>query len=115
MDMDSTLITIECIDELGGYLDVKEKISRITSQAMRGEIDFPESLRQRVALLAGLHEDALQEVYDEKLRLSPGAEQLIGHCKRHGVNSRSCPAASRSSPGASRAPGLDETSPTCSR
>jgi len=52
---------------------------------MRGEIDYPESLRQRVALLAGLDEDALQEVYDEKLRLSPGAEQLIGHCKRHGV------------------------------
>ena len=85
MDMDSTLITIECIDELGGYFGVKEKISEITSRAMRGEIDYPESLRQRVALLAGLEEQALQEVYEEKLRLAPGAEQLIGHCKRHGV------------------------------
>ncbi|MFY9316192.1 MAG: phosphoserine phosphatase SerB [Burkholderiales bacterium] len=85
MDMDSTLITIECIDELGSFANRKEEISRITEQAMRGEIDYPESLRRRVALLAGLEEDALQEVYDEKLRLSPGAEQLIEHCKRHGV------------------------------
>jgi len=85
MDMDSTLITIECIDELGVFIDKKPQIAEITERAMRGEIDYPESLRQRVALLAGLDEDALQEVYDEKLRLSPGAEQLIGHCKRHGV------------------------------
>jgi phosphoserine phosphatase len=85
MDMDSTLITIECIDELGSFLNVKEQISAITAQAMRGEIDYPESLRRRVALLAGLEEEALQEVYDEKLRLSPGAEQLVEHCKRHGV------------------------------
>ena len=84
-DMDSTLITIECIDELGGYFGVKEQISGITAQAMRGEIDYPESLRQRVALLAGLDERALQEVYDERLRLSPGAEALVAHCKRHGV------------------------------
>jgi len=52
---------------------------------MRGEIDYPASLRKRVALLAGLDEDVLQDVYDEKLRLSPGAEQLIEHCRRHGV------------------------------
>jgi phosphoserine phosphatase len=85
MDMDSTLITIECIDELGGFVNRKEEISRITGQAMRGEIDYPESLRRRVALLAGLEEDALQAVYDERLRLSPGAEPLLEHCKRHGV------------------------------
>jgi phosphoserine phosphatase len=85
MDMDSTLITIECIDELGSYLNVKDQISAITAQAMRGEIDYPESLRRRVALLAGLSEDALQDVYDDKLRLSPGAEALVAHCKRHGV------------------------------
>ena len=85
MDMDSTLITIECIDELGSYLNLKDQISNITAQAMRGEIDYPESLRRRVALLAGLSEDALQDVYDEKLRLSPGAEELVAHCKRHGV------------------------------
>jgi phosphoserine phosphatase len=85
MDMDSTLITIECIDELGGHFNKKDEIAAITAQAMRGELDFQQSLRRRVALLAGLEEDALQEVYDEKLRLSPGAEALIEHCKRHGV------------------------------
>ena len=85
MDMDSTLITIECIDELGSYFNKKNEIAAITAQAMRGEIDYPESLRKRVALLAGLSEDALQDVYDEKLRLSPGAEQLVAACKRHGV------------------------------
>ena len=85
LDMDSTLITIECIDELGSYFHKKNEISAITEQAMRGEIDYPESLRRRVALLAGLDEDALQDVYDEKLRLSPGAEDLVAHCKRHGV------------------------------
>jgi len=85
MDMDSTLITIECIDEIGDAVGKKPEISAITAQAMRGEIDFPESLRRRVALLAGLSEDVLQDVYDEKLRLSPGAEQLIARCKRHGI------------------------------
>ena len=85
MDMDSTLITIECIDELGAFLQRKDEIAAITAQAMRGEIDYAESLRRRVALLAGLEERALQEVYDERLRLSPGAEALVEHCKRHGV------------------------------
>ena len=85
MDMDSTLITIECIDEIGGYIGKKDEIAAITAQAMRGEIDYPASVRRRVALFAGLDEDALQDVYDEKLRLSPGAEQLVAHCKRHGV------------------------------
>jgi len=85
MDMDSTLITIECIDEMGGFMNKEKEIAAITAQAMRGEIDYPESLRRRVALLAGLSEDVLQDVYDEKLRLSPGAEQLIGRCKHHGV------------------------------
>lgn len=85
MDMDSTLITIECIDEIGGFINKKDEIAAITSQAMRGEIDYPQSLRKRVALLAGLDEDVLQDVYDEKLRLSTGAEQLVAHCKRHGV------------------------------
>jgi phosphoserine phosphatase len=85
LDMDSTLITIESIDEIGGFINKKDEIAAITAQAMRGEIDYPASLRQRLALLAGLDEDVLQDVYDEKLRLSPGAEQLIEHCKRHGV------------------------------
>ena len=85
MDMDSTLIAIECIDEIGGFIGKKDEIAAITAQAMRGEIDYPESLRRRVALLAGLDENVLQDVYDEKLRLSPGAEQLVARCKRHGV------------------------------
>jgi len=85
MDMDSTLITIECIDELGSYLNLKDQISSITAQAMRGEIDYPESLRKRVALLAGLHEDVLEDVYEEKLRLSPGAETLVAACRNQGI------------------------------
>jgi phosphoserine phosphatase len=85
MDMDSTLITIECIDELGGMAGKKDEIAGITAQAMRGEIDYPESLRRRVALLAGLQESALERVYQEKLRLTPGADILLGACKKHGV------------------------------
>ncbi len=85
MDMDSTLITIECIDEIGACIGKQNEIAAITAQAMRGEIDYPASLRQRVALLAGLDEEILQDVYDEKLRLSPGAEQLVARCKRQGI------------------------------
>jgi len=85
MDMDSTLITIECIDEIGGFINKKNEIAALTLQAMRGEIDYAESLRSRVALLAGIDEEVLQDVYDEKLRLSPGAEALVAACKRHGI------------------------------
>ena len=85
MDMDSTLITIECIDEIGIFADKNPQIAAITEQAMRGEIDYPESLRRRVALLAGLDEEVLQDVYDDKLRLSPGAETLVEECRRHNV------------------------------
>ncbi|MDH3319476.1 MAG: phosphoserine phosphatase SerB [Betaproteobacteria bacterium] len=85
MDMDSTLIAIECIDEIGDMAGKKAAIAAITARAMRGEIDYAKSLSERVALLAGLGQDALQRVYDERLRLSPGAEALIGVCKKHGV------------------------------
>ena len=85
MDMDSTLITIECIDEIGDMAGRKPEIAGITAQAMRGEIDYPESLRRRVSLLKGLDESALLRVYDERLRLTPGADRLISECKRHGV------------------------------
>ena len=77
MDMDSTLITIECIDEIADMQGLKPQVSAITEAAMRGEIDFAESLRRRVALLEGLDESALQRVYDERLQLSPGAETLL--------------------------------------
>ena len=85
MDMDSTLITIECIDELGACAGRKAEIAAITEQAMRGEIDYRESIRRRVALLEGLEEAALDEVYDERLRLSPGAEALLSECRRRGI------------------------------
>jgi phosphoserine phosphatase len=85
MDMDSTLITIESIDELGDLAGKKAEIAAITAQAMRGEIDYPESLRRRVALLSGLQESALGRVYDERLHLTSGAEALLGACKKHGI------------------------------
>ena len=86
MDMDSTLITIECIDELGALAGKGAEIASITEQAMRGEIaDYKESLRRRVALLAGQPETALARVYDERLRLTPGAETMVAACKKHGV------------------------------
>lgn len=85
MDMDSTLITIECIDELGDLAGKKAEVAAITAQAMRGEIEYPESLRRRVGLLAGLQEAELQRVYQQRLKLTPGAEALIAACKKHGV------------------------------
>ena len=77
MDMDSTLITIECVDEIADMMGIKPEVATITASAMRGEIDFRESLARRVALLAGLPAAALEQVYDERLRLSPGAERLL--------------------------------------
>ena len=77
MDMDSTLITIECIDEIADMQGLKPQVSAITESAMRGEIAFAESLTRRVALLKGLPAAALQQVYDERLKLSPGAENLL--------------------------------------
>ena len=77
MDMDSTLITIECIDEIADMQGLKPQVAEITEAAMRGEIEFRESLTRRVALLKGLDASALQRVYDERLRLSPGAEQML--------------------------------------
>ncbi len=85
MDMDSTLITIECIDEIADMQGIKPQVAAITASAMRGEIDFPESLRRRVGLLAGLPESALQRVYDERLRLSPGAEAMLSRLRSLGI------------------------------
>lgn len=73
-DMDSTLIAIECIDEIADMLNLKQPVSEITEAAMRGEIEFEDSLRQRVALLKGLDIGALERVYEERLALNPGAE-----------------------------------------
>jgi phosphoserine phosphatase len=85
MDMDSTLITIECIDEIADMQGLKPQVSAITEAAMRGEIDFAESLRRRVSLLAGLDESALQRVYDERLQLSSGAEILLAAVREAGI------------------------------
>lgn len=84
-DMDSTLITIECVDEIAACAGLKERVAEITERAMRGELDFEQSLRSRVALLAGLDESVLAEVYENVLKLSPGAEFLLDECKRHNV------------------------------
>ena len=85
MDMDSTLINIECIDEIADMQGLKPQVSAITEAAMRGQIDFAESLRRRVALLEGLDENALNRVYDERLQLNPGAELLLAALKKHGI------------------------------
>jgi phosphoserine phosphatase len=77
MDMDSTLITIECVDEIADAQGIKPQVAAITARAMRGEIDFAESLRSRVSLLAGVPVTALEGIHAERLRLSPGAERML--------------------------------------
>jgi len=84
-DMDSTLISIECIDEIADFLNIKTKISSITESAMRGEIDFETSLNQRIELLEGLKTEALQQVYDQRLTLNPGAEKMIAGLQRNNI------------------------------
>ncbi|UHL66105.1 phosphoserine phosphatase SerB [Paralcaligenes sp. KSB-10] len=85
-DMDSTLINIECIDEIADMVGRKAEVAAITEAAMRGEIsDFSESLRRRVGLLAGVPAAALERVYTERLRLNAGAEKLIASAKAAGL------------------------------
>ena len=86
LDMDSTLITIESLDELAAFAG-KPQVAALTQAAMRGEItDYGASLRKRVALLEGVDAALLERVYDEKLRLSPGAERLISACRDAGLH-----------------------------
>ncbi len=85
-DMDSTLINIECVDEIADAAGLKAEVAAITEATMRGEIaDFKESLRRRVALLAGVPAEALQRVHDERLRLNPGAETLVRAAQAAGL------------------------------
>ena len=84
-DMDSTLITIECIDEIAASAGLKDQIAEITERAMQGEVDFEQSLRHRVALLKGQPENQLAEVYEHKLQLAQGAEEFIRDCQAHGI------------------------------
>lgn len=84
-DMDSTLITIECIDELADFAGKKAEVSAVTEAAMRGEIDYRESLRRRLALLAGLDARVLARVYGERLLLSQGARELLEAAQAAGL------------------------------
>ncbi len=84
-DMDSTLITIECIDEIADMQGLKSEVAAITEAAMRGELDFRESLTRRVALLDGLPEEALGRVFRELLQLNAGAEALSAGLKKAGI------------------------------
>ena len=85
-DMDSTLINIECVDEIADLVGRKAEVAAITEAAMRGEIaDYKESLRRRVALLAGAPASALETIYQNRLRLNPGVEQFVSACQRAGL------------------------------
>ena len=85
MDMDSTLITIETIDELADLVGLKKEVAAVTEAAMRGEIEYNESLRRRVTALKGLGEDALARVYEERVKLTPGAEKLLTAAQSAGI------------------------------
>ena len=84
-DMDSTIIGCECIDELADFAGVKDRVSAITERAMRGELDFEAALRQRVAMLKGLPVADLQLVYDQRVRLNPGARIFVRTMAAHGA------------------------------
>ncbi|MFD1612109.1 phosphoserine phosphatase SerB [Sphingomonas tabacisoli] len=84
-DMDSTMITVECIDELADYAGVKPQVAEITERAMRGELDFAGALKERVQLLAGLDEAVLARCYDERVRIMPGARALVRTLKARGA------------------------------
>ncbi|MCE3606379.1 phosphoserine phosphatase SerB [Massilia sp. P8910] len=85
MDMDSTLITIECIDEIADMQGLKPQVAAITEAAMRGELEFAESLTRRVALLAGLDASALERVYEERLAISMGGEAMLAQVRAAGL------------------------------
>ncbi|HEY7810989.1 MAG TPA: phosphoserine phosphatase SerB [Allosphingosinicella sp.] len=84
-DMDSTMITVECIDELADYAGVKAEVAEITERAMRGELAFEEALRARVALLKGLPAETIDRCREERVRLTPGAGQLVRTMRRDGA------------------------------
>lgn len=84
-DMDSTMITVECIDELADYAGIKAQIAEVTEAAMRGELDFAEALDARVALLEGLGADAIDRCLAERVQLMPGARTLVQTMKANGA------------------------------
>ena len=84
-DMDSTMITVECIDELADYAGIKPQIADITERAMRGELDFAGALHERVALLKGLADEAIDRCRVERVRIMPGAGALVRTMKARGA------------------------------
>lgn len=84
-DMDSTMITVECIDELADFVGKKAEVAAITERAMNGELDFEAALTERVALLKGLPESVLQTCYDERVRMMPGARSLVQGMREKGA------------------------------
>ena len=85
-DMDSTIINIECIDELADLVGIKAEVAAITRRAMNGELDFEAALAERVALLAGVEETAIAEICASRLRLNPGARTLVSTMRAHGAS-----------------------------
>ncbi len=84
-DMDSTMISVECIDELADYAGVRDRVAAVTERAMRGELVFEQALKERVALLEGLEEAVLDRCHHERVRASPGAEPLVRTMRRDGA------------------------------
>jgi len=85
-DMDSTIVPVECIDEVADFAGVKDQVAAITERAMQGELDFEGALRARLALVRGLPEDALARVYAERIRLNPGARALVRTMAANGAH-----------------------------
>jgi phosphoserine phosphatase len=85
-DMDSTIINVECLDELADMAGLKPRIAAITERAMRGEIEFEAALKERVGLLKGLKLDALERTYAQRVRLNPGAKNLLATMRAHGAH-----------------------------
>lgn len=85
-DMDSTIINVECLDELADMAGLKPQIAAITERAMRGELEFEAALRERVGMLKGLKLDALERTYTERVRLNPGARHLLATMRAHGAH-----------------------------
>lgn len=85
-DMDSTMITVECIDELADFAGLKPQVAAITERAMNGELDFKAALTERVALLRGLPESVLEEAYVKRVRFMPGAKQLVATMRANGAH-----------------------------
>jgi phosphoserine phosphatase len=85
-DMDSTIINVECLDELADMAGLKPQIAAITERAMRGELEFEAALRERVGMLKGLTLDALEKTYAERVRLNPGAKSLLATMRANGAH-----------------------------